>query len=337
MSRISHIVRDGILDALFVVIGFWFALGVVGWKVINPLNNTWFSGDPATGYLGWLFFRREDHLSFPLGWAAEIGYPLGEPIAYLDSMPLVALVFWPFRHILPETFQYHGIVFTMSCILQLYFGYRLTLRLTPNDRVSAILGGLLFMMAAPFAWRASGHFALANHWMILAALEFFLATRERVSKRHIVISAILCFLAGATNPYIAAMTLLLVGAAYTKPLFVQNDLRSGLNAAVVSGGGIAISAVSALGAMIVFGFIVPGDRGMYAGGGYGIYSMNLLSLLDPAVYPSLLLKMQASLEGQYEGYNYLGLGVLLLALVSFSYRPRWHCFPFAGSTFPHGA
>ncbi len=75
---------------LFVAIGAAFAAYVVGVRVLNPFDISWLADDPATGYLGWKFFRLEEHLSFPLGWASKLGYPLGEPIAYLDSLPLVA-------------------------------------------------------------------------------------------------------------------------------------------------------------------------------------------------------------------------------------------------------
>ncbi|MBV5271982.1 MAG: hypothetical protein JZU55_21395, partial [Afipia sp.] len=88
--------------------GVAFAIYVVGIRVLNPFDISWLGGDSATGYLGWAFFRQEEHLSFPLGWASKLGYPLGEPIAYLDSLPLVATMFWPFRHVLPTDFQYIG-------------------------------------------------------------------------------------------------------------------------------------------------------------------------------------------------------------------------------------
>ena len=319
--RSNALIRDGLFGLIIVAIGWSFALSVVGWRVINPLDDSWFAGDPAQGYLGWLLFRNEEHLSFPLGFTKALAYPLGDPIAYFDSLPLVALIFWPFRHVLPEHFQYHGIVFVLQCILQLYFGYRVTLRLSGNDRICAFFGGLLFMMAPAFVWRAFGHFALASHWLILAALEFFLTAKEKALPWRTVQSATLGFIAGGVNPYITAVTLLIVAAAYARPIFETDDLRSELKTSVASSIGFGISVAIALGSLLLFGFIVLNDPDIYAGGGYGYYSMNLLSPIDPRQYSALLLREQASLAGQYEGYNYIGLGVLLLGVVSLSYRP----------------
>ena len=63
--------------------------------------------------------------------------------------------------------------------------------------------------------------------------------------------------------------------------------------------------------------IVVSDGGT---GGYGLYSMNLLSPINPiglgGVYTTFFKHFNAYGRFQYEGYNYLGLGVLLLLIVS---------------------
>jgi hypothetical protein len=73
-------------------------------------------------------------LSLPLGWSRALGYPLGEPIAWLDCVPIVALLLWPLRDILPWDFQYLGLIFAFNCVLQLYFGYRISWHLTGHSR-----------------------------------------------------------------------------------------------------------------------------------------------------------------------------------------------------------
>lgn len=308
---------------LFVVIGVLFATSVVGWRVINPLNTTWLVEDPATGQLGWMFFRNQESLTFPFGWAASLGYPLGEPIAYLDSMPLVALLFWPFRHILPDTFQYIGLWFALCSVLQFYFGYRVSRHLTNNDTLSSVIGGLLFMMAPPFAWRALGHFALASHWLIVAALEFYLAASARISRSRMAGGVAICFVAGGINPYITLLSLMLVGAGYLRSIVLaarDGEMSSAVKVSII---GVVVSVAAAVVALLAFGFIiVGGDAKGYAGGGYGYYSMNLLAPIDPFDYPALLLKKQPTFPGQYEGYNYLGLGVIVLLAAAVIRSPR---------------
>ena len=307
---------------VFIAVGAAFAIYVVGIRVINPLDISWLDGDPATGYLGWAFFRQEEHLSFPLGWASKLGYPLGEPIAYLDSLPLVAAIFWPFRHVLPPDFQYLGLWFVLCVVLQFYFGYRISRRLTGGSALPAILGGLLFMIAPPFVWRAQAHFPLASHWLILAAFDFYLSTVKGISRRQIAAGALLCFVAGGINPYIAAMVLLVLLAAYLRWLIVadaggrQERLARVLFAA--GGGGLSLGLMVL--ALVIFGFFRPGEGG-YAGAGYKIYSMNLLAPIDPWEFSGLLWGALPAAKEQYEGYNYLGLGVISLGLASLGWRP----------------
>jgi hypothetical protein len=313
-----------IAGGLFAATGICFAIYVVGVRVLNPFDVSWLKGDPATGYLGWKFFRQEDHLTFPLGWASSLGYPLGEPIAYLDSMPLVASVLWPFRHSLPSDFQYFGAWFALCVILQFYFGYRISRRLTGGYQPSAILGGLLFMAAPPFIWRSMEHFALTNHWLILAALDFYLAAARKVSRGQMVASSLLCFAAGGINPYIAAMVLLVLSAAYLRGIIVTPaDPDRALSTRILFAAyGIGISLAGAISALLIFGFLRPGDAGSYSGAGYKIYSMNLLALIDPMRFPGLLLDAMPVLSSdQHEGYNYLGLGVISLGIVASAWRP----------------
>ena len=61
-----------------------------------PANLAWLNGDPATGYVGWAFYRHEAGWHFPITWATRIGWPLGVTISWLDSIPLVAVLLRPF-------------------------------------------------------------------------------------------------------------------------------------------------------------------------------------------------------------------------------------------------
>lgn len=307
---------------LCIAAGVAFAIYVAGVRVLNPFDISWLGGDSATGYLGWKFFRQEEHLSFPLGWASKLGYPLGEPIAYLDSLPLIATILWPFRHALPADFQYIGPWFVLCVILQFYFGYRISKRLTGGHQLSAILGGLLFMTAPPFIWRSLGHFPLASHWLILAAFDFYLSAAQRISRSLMIGGALLCFVAGGINPYITAMVLLVLFAAYLRWLIAADidPQQDGLSRILFAVLGAGLSLALAVSALLIFGFLRPGESG-YAGAGYKIYSMNLLAPLDPWDYPGLLWNGLSISPNQYEGYNYLGLGIILLGLSSLAWRP----------------
>jgi hypothetical protein len=309
-----------VVPAISLLLGLAYAVAVVGPRVSNPFNVSWLVGDPATAYLGWAFFRREPHLELPLGWAGAIGYPLGEPVAYFDAIPLIATIGWLVRNVIPQDFQYFGAYFALCCILQFYFGYRISRRICRGSDLAGLLGGALFLTAPSFTWQAFGHFALGSHWIILASLDEFFAASVRPSRGRIVWRAVLCFLAGAISPYITAMVLLVFSGTYLRTILCQRKcvLSSTIGAAFVLCAGIW--------SLMLFGFIRTADSSQYAGGGYELYSMNLLAPIDPESYGALVLKPQPIGPGQSAGYNYLGLGLLLTGAVSIIRRPTNLCF-----------
>jgi hypothetical protein len=64
-----------------------------------------------------------------------------------------------------------------------------------------------------------------------------------------------------------------------------------------------------------FGLVISGGKG-YSSGGYRDLSMNLLAPFDPRTWTSVIFpRLHSASTGQYEGYNYLGAGVLILAAV----------------------
>ena len=292
-----------------------YALVVVGRRVLNPLDLAWFEGDSAINYIGWAFFRQETHLTLPLGWSHSLGYPLGQAVAYSDAMPIVAVIAWFVNLFVKSEFQYFGLYFLACCILQFYFGYRISVRIFSGNRLAGIFGAALFLSAPPFNARAFDHFQLVSHWIILAALDQLMTGANPPSRRQAAWRGILCFIAAGVNPYIAVMTLLIILATYTRPMLVSR----GSIVTCLAGMGLSILCVA--GSLALFGFLRSPDITQYAGAGYDFYSMNLLAPIDPAPGGSLLLKQQPIFPGQYEGLNYLGLGVLLLGLVSIARTP----------------
>ncbi len=307
----------------FLSVGLLYSIYVFGLRALDPRNISTLPQDTSQAYMGWLFFRHEEHLTLPLGWASALGYPRGEPIAYLDSLPGVATLLWPFRHWLPEPFQYLTPWWVLCAALSFYFGSRISRRLCGDDWLTGLVGGLLFMTAPIFVARALQTFALSSHWLILAALEFFLSCSVRLSWRHVAVGVAIAAVAGGINPYISLMSLMLISAGYlrsmlTKSVGAQMPLRARLPIAAVGMGG---AIVATLFSWVLFGFLRLDDSAGYAGVGYGIGPMNLLSPINPLQYPALLLKSQTGLRMQGEGYNYFGLGVLFLGLVVLVRKP----------------
>jgi hypothetical protein len=319
ITRAWHLPRRrsaGVLFTAFVAlltisVGAAYAYLLVGPRVLNPFDVSWFSGDPITYYLGWSFFRQEEHLTLPLGWSSALGYPFGEPIAYLDTIPLVPVLLWPFRHLLPQDFQYFGLYFVLCSILQLYFGFRISRRLCGGDRLGGASGAAFFLTAPIFTWRAFGHFPLLNQWIILAAIDQFFERPGRPSVRAMLWRTGMCFLAATMNPYIAFMTFMVIVATYARSVLNRDKvlIRAGI--------GVIAAAVCVLIGLELFGFLRSSDMSQYVGSGYEYFAMNLLDPISPQKYGALVLKEQPNTFGT----DYLGLGLILLGIVVIARRP----------------
>ena len=105
---------------------------------INPSVVDWLLNriDPATHYLGWVFFRN-DEWRWPLTFTDSIVYPTGISIAYTDSIPLLAIPAKVLSHLslLPDNFQYFGLYSALSLVLQFYWGGALGLLYAPRTPV----------------------------------------------------------------------------------------------------------------------------------------------------------------------------------------------------------
>lgn len=297
-----------------VAVGIAACLWIIGPHSINPRNIDWLTADPATHYLGWAFLRDTPTWFFPWTWTDRLGYPWGVSISFLDSIPLVAIALRPFSALLGFPFQFIGLYASLCIILQAAFGFMLARRVGLSNPC-AVLAGAFFMLAPAFVWRFHGHYALASHWLILAGLYFYL--RVPAAARSIAwllplwaVTAI----GGAINPYIGVMCLWVALAGCVRLRLLKHVGTLGMLAA----GGVAV--VLLLASFAAFGFFVGGDASGYAGGGYRTYSLNLLSPLDPHVYGALLYGPLPIRPGQYEGYNYLGLGLIILLFSALIFR-----------------
>lgn len=296
--------------AVAFLMGTMNAVLLIGIESVDPTNIAWLKNDPATHYLGWAFLRDDTNWSFPPTFTTRLGYPLGVSISFNDSIPLLAVMLKPFSAMLPEPFQYLGLYTCLLMVLQAYFGFRLSHALCRGNVAFTTVGGLFLLFAPAVTWRVLGHFALASHWLILVAFVQYFRLDSVSNNKAIVSLLLIVILAGAINPYIGIMALLVALAAFIR-------LTMERRVSLWQFTGLGALAVATLGAtFFVFGFLTGDDISDYGGTGYGYYSMNLLAPLDPMGFGSLLLKeLPTATSGQYEGYNYLGLGIIVLLVL----------------------
>jgi hypothetical protein len=297
--------------AFAAIVGFLYALWVMGPRPLDPRNISWLSPDPSTYQIAWELYRQDPKIHWPITFTDHIGYPEGESMSMLDPNPLLAVLLKPFSRFLPEPFQYLGLEVAIILILQFFFALMLFRFLFGPDPLKVLLPSLFFLTAPILAFGIGhGHFANTNHWILIAALLLFSMAQKKEwgsLRRFTGYAVLLVAVAVAINAYVAVGALFVLAAAVVSMLWQKRVTV--LRAAVI----VAALGASFLASAYFFGYIIPG--GKVTAGGYRAYSLNLLALIDPQNFGSILLPTMPRLDPQYiEGYSYLGLGVLLLLL-----------------------
>jgi hypothetical protein len=292
------------------LMGFVWFLETGGGPTLNPSHTALImSGDWMQHWFGWLMFRREAW-TFPFGTISGLAYPIGTSIGYTDSNPLVSLLLKPFSSLLPEEFQFIGLWLAFCFVMQGYMGAALASTVTKDPR-QQLLGGCLFVLSPVLVARMA-HDTLCAHWLLLAALYFGL--REYADANRARMAAWLAtgvvILAATIHPYLWAMCWLLAQASYVRAWRSQlmPPGRAAAMAVVATAGSLAV-----LGALGYFGGARAGASG------FGTYSADLLTLVNPDQFSRALTSVGFP-NAQWEGLGFLGLGGLLavaLAVAAF--------------------
>lgn len=225
----------------------------------------------------------------------------GMNTAFADSIPALGLLLKALRAWLPPGFHGIGLFYGLGWLAQGAAAVW-ALRGTGERRLWPALGVALAALSMP-AWIGRfGHAALTGHFLLLLGLGFHLRLMRRPSRALWVGAGLLQVLALLVHPYLALMTLALLGAV---------PLGRLLRGEPFLGAGLAVAASlgAVLGVMAAFGYL-----GATGDGGFGMFAMNLLSPVWPA--GSGLLgrpwapQLDATGHGGWEGYNWLGFGLL---------------------------
>jgi hypothetical protein len=275
---------------------------------VDPTNVGWVlhGGDTATHLFGWLFFRREPW-GLPLGGYSGYLHPVGSALALTDSMPWIGLALKPLSAWLPADFQYIGAWMALCFVLQGVLG-ALLMRRFSHDVWCRVLGGVLIASSPALLWRTA-HDTLVAHWLILGMLGLYLRAPAdaRGATRRLALAIVLLLLSAGIQPYLAAMVWMLAVALVAR--MVNDGVLGRWSAAGVIGGSVAL-----VGGV----FAVLGAVGYGAGTrahGFGHYSADLLTFINPMERSSFLPALRQG-GGQYEGFAYLGAGVLFLLVLA---------------------
>lgn len=310
-------------------VGAWLAYYLYG-GLIDPRQVAWLihENDPLQHYMGWHFFRR-DEWQWPLGAMSNLASEIGTSIVYTDSIPLLAIPLKLFHEWLPDPFQYLGLVMLVNLTLNAGVACALLLRCGLSGW-AAFLGALLFVslpMATMRGLGAHGHEALSAHWLLLLGM-WLLLFYPRLGLAGGVRWLLLLAASVLIHFYLFFMVGVLwagwwLRAAWRERAWQEARLRR-------------LALVWALAAPLLVLLLMWGvgyfhyDAGDGGGGGYGVFSAELLTFLNPLsgawfLQGDDLVSLSYFLPGwltpvwgQYEGQAYAGLGALGVLVAGFA-------------------
>ena len=307
MQALQKKQKTWVLLLLGALLGLAAFLCLYGTAPLDPANDAWIwygydETDIHQHYAGWLGFRNSSW-QFPLAQADALAYPAGTGvnISFTDSLPWVSVLFKLLAPVLPAQFQWFGLYELAAFILQ---GMAAALFL--YDLLPLAAGTALFAFSPIMIERAFRHVALSSHYIVLFALYTYLRGR-REQRCFMPVFWLLAALGVGITPYflpmaaIFALLLAVENALHTRKLLAPCGLFLGTCAAGYAAG-------------VVLGSLNNGYSASREN--YGVFSFNLNALFNPSSVGgytwSRILPARPQLYGQYDGFNYLGFGILAL-------------------------
>ncbi|GHG66326.1 DUF6311 domain-containing protein [Comamonas sp. JC664] len=289
-------------------VGLLAFLAMYGPAALDPTRLGWLLRDDFSQHLmGWLFFRNEP-LRFPLGAIEGYLHPLGTTLGYMDAIPWVALLLRPFSAVLPVDFQYIGPWMCLCLMLQGASAAWVARRMGATVPQQWMVGGLLVLSPTLLARMSMAHEALCAHWtlVLLVGLHLIPQRDAREAKQALGLALALCVFAAGVHPVIAAMVL-----ALALSLCARTALERRLPWRwPLLGAGVNVGVVLVL--FYVLGYL--GTVRTLGAGAFGGFSADLAAFVNPLGYQnfswSRFLGTLPRQGAQYEGFGYLGLGVL---------------------------
>lgn len=331
----SHAVRRSISDMVFST--FFgtqiFLLLMGGWSALNPRNYQWISGDNTSGYLAQLFYI-SDQWRFPLAANPNFGLELSTSLIYSGPPLPIALIQKMLR--IDPSLQFIGIWLLIMVILQIQFGIFIARQLNYGI-IASRLAGLLFVTPF-FLYRFQVHYWLTAHFLLLWA--FWITLRSlSSSKLYTVEIAVFLVIAYSINTYILVMSVIIL----SYPIVLSIIRLRNFSPPIIKH--LLILFSSLMTAYFVFDF--RSQKGTFLEnlrmnftGQYTEIPSNLLALLNPEVgysrdcnkghcifggepIPNHFIENFSVLnfdlggvQGNYDAFLYLGLGLLLFLAVA---------------------
>lgn len=302
-----------------------FAL-VYGFKIVDVTYNGWlFHGDMdlRQHYVGFCHYRLSPW-RFPVGIIDTLSKPYSMSVVYTDSIPLFAVFFKLFSGVLPESFQYFGL-FGLICFSLMGALSPVLIRRFSGSKLLCLSGSLFFILSFPVLHRMFYHTALSAQWIIVLALIIWLytdITDKSQLKKICIYWALIGVLSVSIHSYFVFMTGIVLllqicdgilrthkkGTKFYKDLWMAFPLLS-----------MGVSSFILL--YILGGFY---GSGSVSGDGFGSFYANLSAYVNPLHFSSLFKGFENNGMFEFEGFSYLGTGMIILLIVMTMYEAAVH-------------
>ncbi len=299
-----------IIPLLCGLAGILYFILIFGWQNVNPNHTAWVlngGGDNFQHYIGWRFFRDSPWIKHVL-FFQNLNYPSGTSVIVTDSNPLMCLIFKCFRKYLSVQFQFNGIWLVLCYGLAGFLSARIGIELT-RSKIWACVCSAFVLLNPVILQRAAIHDNLAGHWIILLAFLLWITRSKSLNAAGWAFCTIMAML---IHVYFLPMILLFLLFQTIQSISEKEKVQKILLPWVASAGAFLLVYYLA-----GFRYILPQS------GSYGELSMNLNAFFN-SDGTSDFLPALSEFPLQYEGFNYWGLGLLVLCAVTLILMDRQH-------------
>ena len=307
-------IRSKLIDFIIpILISIGSYIWIFGFDRLNPANITWLSHtgwkDAWGAYLGWESYKQSAWAN-PIGKNLNYGLGLGNSIVYTDSIPLVAIPLKIFAKFLPDPFQFFGIWILFCLVMQALVAWKIISYFTKN-RLYLSASTILFVFSPILLNRTNTHMSQVAHFLILSSL--LLNIRQVKYHFNIAWPVLLCASA-LVHPYFLVINF---------TLFTANILDNLKNKRINLINSLKIFFTNFLLMLLTTwqsGYFtsISGAANPFPN---TLFKMDLLQPFNANGWSFLLAKIIPTPIGNIEGFNYLGLGtIILLCIFIFTLR-----------------
>ena len=233
-------------------------------------------------------------------------------VIYTDSTPILSLIGRVLLQLTGQIVPLYG-AWAGACLVGIALAATLLVRtLGARSLMSAGAAAVIGVSMPPLLARW-GHLSLMGQWLIPLALAVYLLLLRHRPAAPLMGAAIagLCVLALLIHPYLFLMVTGILACVPFQAVYAR-QMRPGAGLAVLAG--VTVSLTLVMAAMGHFS-----SAGAAPHGGFGSFSTNLASAFVPqnsGVLPLGTPGIMQGTYGQFEGFAYLGLGLLVLLWIT---------------------